>query len=268
MNKRNMHIGLFDSGVGGLFVLRGFARHPMLKKYDISYLGDTAHMPYGSRTTEEVYELTVRGVERLFKNGAHIVVLACNTASALALRRIQQEWLPKHYPERRVLGVVISTIEAAIIAGDKSMLVLGTAGTISSHVYKHEIEKFHKRTNVREVALPYVAQLIEADQLSYAYALLRSAIQESKIRAGAVLLGCTHYEAVATELARAFPQLHIVAQGAMVAKSFAEYLRRHTEHESLLSLGGAHRIQFTGATSYAKHMVQEWCDGVDLAILA
>jgi len=259
--RKGGRVGLFDSGVGGLFVLRGFARHTALQKYDISYLGDTAHMPYGSRTTEDVYQLTVRGVEKLFQQGAHIVVLACNTASALALRRIQQEWLPQHYPERRVLGVVIPTIEAAIRAGDSTMLVLGTTGTISSHVYKHEIEKFHAHTRVREVALPYVAQLIEAGQLSYAYALLSSAIADSGMTSGAVLLGCTHYEALAKKLARAFPALHIVAQGGMVATSFAEYLARHPEHEHMLGRTHTRTIQFTAVTKLTQHMTKEWYKG-------
>lgn len=251
MNKKTAHIGLFDSGVGGLFVFRAIAKHPQLRKYNLAYLGDTKNMPYGARTPDDVYTLTVAGVERLFREGAHIVVLACNTASALALRRIQQEWLPKYYPRRRVLGVVIPTIEAAVDAHDTDVLVLGTVGTVTSHVYKREIEKLRARISVTEVAVPYAAQLIEAGQKEYACALLAHAIMRSGMKKGAVLLGCTHYEEVARELRSMFPNIHIVAQGAMVARKLAQYLERHGDMRAYLQKSGRRSIVFT--KSIPKH---------------
>lgn len=238
MARKYAHIGVFDSGVGGLFVLEAIRIHPNLKKYDVVYYGDTANMPYGSKSADEVYTLTVNGVEKLLKGGAIVVVLACNTASALALRRIQQTWLPKHYPDRKVLGVVIPAIESAIEAGDKEITVLATPATICSHVYKTEITKFHAKVHVREVAVPYAAQLIESGAMVYAEALLTFAIMGTKQKSGAVLLGCTHFEAVAEELSITFPKLHIVSQGSMVAEKLADYLHRHDELCLVLSMNG------------------------------
>ena len=137
-------IGVFDSGFGGLTILKEFTT--VLPEYDYLYLGDNARAPYGNRSSEAVYNFTVEAVDCLFKNGCQLIILACNTASALALRRIQQEWLPKNYPDRRVLGVIRPLSEKANEFGSR-IGVVGTRGTIDSGVYETEIKKIAKNVS-------------------------------------------------------------------------------------------------------------------------
>lgn len=133
-----MKIGIFDSGLGGLFVLRSIQR--VLPQYDYVYLGDTKRVPYGGRSQETIYRFTKQAVEYLFRRGCIVIILACNTASARALRKLQREYLPKYYPNRRVLGVIIPTVEAALKHSSKTVGVLATESTVESGAYIREIK--------------------------------------------------------------------------------------------------------------------------------
>ncbi len=235
--KQNSPIGIFDSGYGGLTVLKEIVKE--IPQYDYLYLGDNARAPYGSRSFETVYEYTLQCVNYLFNKGCHIVVLACNTASAKALRTIQQKDLPLIAPNKRVLGVIRPTTELiGNYTKTNNVGVLGTLGTVNSGSYLVEIEKFFPNVNVYQEACPMWVPLIENNELDNEGAdffikkhvanLMR---QQPKI--DAIILGCTHYPIVEKKIQQYLPpHVKLLSQGTIVAKSLKDYLKRHPELES------------------------------------
>lgn len=234
--KTNQPIGIFDSGYGGLTVLKEIVQE--LPEYDFLYLGDNARAPYGSRSFETVYEYTLECVKHLFDKGCHLVVLACNTASAKALRTIQQKDLPVIAPNKRVLGVIRPTTE---IVGNHSKTghvgVLGTQGTVSSESYLVEIEKFFPDLKVYQEACPMWVPLIENNEFNNAGAdfFIKKHVdhlmaQQSAI--DAIILGCTHYPLIADKIKSYLPDsVKLLSQGSIVAKGLKDYLARHPEIE-------------------------------------
>lgn len=249
-------LGIFDSGFGGLTILRELVRQ--LPQYSYIYLADSARAPYGNRTAEEIYEFTRQGVEYLFKQGCGLVILGCNTASATALRRIQQELVTQHYPDKRVLGILVPTIEQ--ITGvnwnaHKSLIrplddqpdvlgVLATELTVQSGAYEREIHKRSPTIKVIQQACPELVPLIEAGASrqeiqrvakQYTDSLLEKARAAAPHGQIAILLGCTHYALVAHYIAELLPPaVHLYEQPVIVAKSLHEYLERHQELASRL----------------------------------
>ncbi|MFM2042501.1 MAG: glutamate racemase [Pseudomonadota bacterium] len=240
-------IGVFDSGHGGLTVLR--ALRTQFPDLDFTYLGDHAAAPYGDRGAEEVYHLTVTGVRRLFGLGCPLVILACNTASAIALRRLQQTWLPHAHPDRRVLGVLVPMVEAItgqpwmadIPAGrhagePRTIGIFATSGTVASEAYPREIGKRAPEVRVVQQACPDLARLIEADApaatIDSAVAGYAAALMDrlGGVPPQAVMLGCTHYPLVSDAFAAALPPgVEILCQPSLTARSLAHYLDRHPE---------------------------------------
>jgi len=237
-------IGIFDSGYGGLTVLKEITKK--LPEYDFLYLGDNARAPYGSRSFETVYEYTLECVNHLFAMGCELVILACNTASAKALRTIQQKDLPKIAPNKRVLGVIRPTTE---IVGHYSKTgcvgVLGTTGTVTSGSYLVEIERFFPELKVYQEACPMWVPLIEnneTDNVGADYFIKRHVnqllLQQPKI--DAVILGCTHYPLIIDKIKNYLPEgVKILSQGPIVAEGLAEYLKRHPEIDKKCSKAGA-----------------------------
>jgi glutamate racemase len=235
-------IGIFDSGFGGLTVLKEIKEK--LPRYDYLYLGDNARAPYGSRSFETVYEYTLDCVNHLFDMGCELVILACNTASAKALRTIQQKDLPMIDPDKRVLGVIRPTTE---IVGNYSKTghvgILGTMGTVSSNSYPVEIEKFFPALNVYQEACPMWVPLIENNEYDNAGAdffikkhVSRLMAQQPEI--DTIILGCTHYPLIADKIKQHLPRrVQLLSQGAIVAAGLAEYLLRHPEMEKKCSKG-------------------------------
>ena len=230
-------LGFFDSGFGGLSVVREIRRK--LPDYSFVYLGDNARSPYGSRSLEAIHGYTLEGIAELFSRGAELIIVACNTSSAVALRKIQQEYLPTHYPERRVLGIVIPTAEeVSSLSVTKVIGILATEATVNSQAYLQEIAKIDPHVQVHQQACPLLVPLIEAGQLHateeparvYLERLLR---QDTGI--DTVLLGCTHYALIEDVLRKLVPHgIRIVSQGAIVADKLADYLKRHPEIERRL----------------------------------
>lgn len=237
-------IGVFDSGYGGLTILKGIRE--ALPQYDYIYLGDNARTPYGTRSFDVVYRFTRQAVEALFSRGCHLVVLACNTASAKALRSIQQKDLPLWDPTRRVLGVVIPTVEAlGSISRNGNIGLLGTPGTVSSGTYDIEIAKFFPQFRTVSVACPMWVPLVEnrefdspgADYFVKKY-VDELFTQEPDI--DTVILGCTHYPLLIEKIRREIgDRATIVTQGELVGASLAEYLRRHPEMDAACTKGGS-----------------------------
>jgi glutamate racemase len=240
-------IGVFDSGYGGLTVLKEIVRK--LPQYDYLYLGDNARAPYGPRSFDTVYNYTLECVQWFFGKGCELVILACNTASAKALRSIQQNDLEKIAPGKRVLGVIRPTTERiGEFSKSKHVGILGTNGTVQSQSYLIEIEKFFPEMQVYQEACPMWVPLIENNEYENEgadYFIKKNVTnllnQSPKI--DTILLACTHYPLIKDKLARFVPgTISIISQGEIVAESLADYLDRHPEMEKRCTKGAS--VQF------------------------
>ncbi len=236
-------IGIFDSGYGGLTILKEISKQ--LPQYDYLYLGDNARAPYGTRSFETVYQYTLECVNHLFDKGCHLVILACNTASAKALRNIQQKDLPNIDPNRRVLGVIRPTTElAGTLTKTKHIGVLGTTGTVVSNSYPIEIHKFHPEVKVFQEACPMWVPLIENNEFNnegsnYFIEKNVKALLKQSDKIDTIILGCTHYPLLENKLRQYIPQhIQLVSQGDIVAKGLIDYLKRHPEIESKCTKNG------------------------------
>lgn len=247
-------IGLFDSGYGGLTILDKIKEH--LPQYDYLYLGDNARAPYGTRSFEVVYEFTRQAVYKLFEEGCQLVILACNTASAKALRTIQQRDLPQWDPSRRVLGVIRPTVEVIDnITHTKHVGVLATAGTISSQSYPIEIHKINPEIEVVGEACPMWVPLVENNEFTtegadYFVKKNIDHILNTDPEIDTLILGCTHYPLLLEKIRQYTPaHIELVAQGDYVAASLEDYLLRHPEMEQRITRGGTMRFQTTESVS-------------------
>ncbi|MEI6020196.1 MAG: glutamate racemase [Bacteroidota bacterium] len=252
-NKPYQPIGVFDSGFGGLTVLKEIIK--TLPQYDFVYLGDNARAPYGSRSYETVYQYTLECVKKLFDQGCELVILACNTASAKALRSIQQIDLPKIDPNKRVLGVIRPTTEViGQMTKSKHVGILGTAGTVSSGSYIVEIEKFFPELTVYQQACPQLVPLIENNEAEtegaeffiekYVSDLIKQAPDID-----AVVLGCTHYPLIQKQIQKHLPpNVHLLSQGPIIAESLKKYLALHPEMEQRCSKNAQLQFYTTDTT--------------------
>jgi glutamate racemase len=224
-------IGVFDSGLGGLTVLKYFLHD--LPDYNYIYLGDNARLPYGEKSQETIYEYTREAVDFLFSAGCNLVIIACNTASSQALRRLQHEYLPNH-PGRRLLGVIRPLAEA--IAGNdkiKTVGIIGTKATIKSDAYKSELEKLKPELKIEQQAAPLLVPLIEEGwaHKPETKMILKKYLRPLKAKQiDALILGCTHYPFLHKEIAKIMGRHIFVPQpGEIIARSLADYLDRHPE---------------------------------------
>lgn len=240
-------IGIFDSGYGGLTILSEIKKR--LPEYDYIYLGDNARAPYGSRSFDVVYDFTLQAVKYLFSRGCQLVILACNTASAKALRSIQQKDLPEIAPEKRVLGVIIPTVEAiGNLSTTRHIAVVATPGTVLSKSYSIETAKIYPDIKVTEVAAPMWVPLIENNEAArpgadYFVKKYCDEVLRKDQLIDTLLLGCTHYPLIMDKIRHYMPdRIKIVPQGKLVAESLANYLARHPEMDEKCSKSG--KIEF------------------------
>ena len=236
-------IGVFDSGFGGLSILREIRK--VLPQYDYIFLGDNARAPYGNRSYQLVYEFTLQAVKHLFSQGCHLVILACNTASAKALRTIQQRDLENLDPNRRVLGVIRPTVEKiGDITTTRKVGIFGTPGTIQSLSYDIEIKKMHPDIKVYSHACPMWVPLVEnreSDGPGADYFVKKDveALMSQCSDIDSVILGCTHYPLLYDKIKKYAPEgVQIIEHGPIVAQSLKDYLERHPEMEQRCSKGG------------------------------
>ena len=223
-------IGVFDSGYGGLTILNKIRER--LPEYDYIYLGDNARTPYGTRSFEIVYEFTLQAVNKLFELGCHLVILACNTASAKALRSIQMNNLPKIDPERRVLGVIRPTVECiGNITQSRHIGILATAGTIKSESYPLEVHKLYPDIQVNGVACPMWVPLVENNEAQnegtdYFIRKYINQLLQKDSQIDTVILGCTHYPLLLPKIQQYIPDnIRVIAQGEYVAESLKDYCK-------------------------------------------
>lgn len=244
-------IGVFDSGYGGLTILHQMRQ--MLPQYDYLYLGDNARAPYGTHSFEVIYRYTLQAVEALFDRGCQLVILACNTASAKALRTIQQNDLPRLDPERRVLGVIRPTVEkVGQLTRNGRIGILGTPGTVQSESYNIEIEKMYGgRLATYGHGCPMWVPLVEnreadGDGADYFVRKDIEALMAMNADIDTVILGCTHYPLLLTKIKKYMRAgVTVVEQGPIIAESLADYLRRHPEMEARCTKGGSCRYLTT-----------------------
>jgi len=246
----NAPIGIFDSGYGGLTILDKIRKR--LPEYDYVYLGDNARTPYGNRSFEVVYEFTLQAVQWLFKQNCHLVIIACNTASAKALRTIQQKDLPRIDPQRRVLGVIRPTVEnIGQITHTRHVGILGTPGTISSGSYPIEIEKLYPDLVVESEACPMWVPLVENnehDKPGADYFVQRhiNTILAKDTHIDTIILACTHYPLLKKKIRSFLPEsIRLLSQGKLIAKSLDNYLYRHPEIEIQCSKNATCRFYTT-----------------------
>lgn len=237
-------IGVFDSGFGGLNTLKSIVKE--LPEYNYIYLGDTARAPYGTKSQKLVYKYTRQAVNFLFKNGAELIVLACNTASSDALRKIQQKHLPRFYPDKRVLGVLIPAAELAEIKKHKRVGVMATAGTVRSGAYIRELTKLNPKIKVFQKACPLLVPIVEAGKQNekltdkilkvYLRPLLKKNVQ-------AIILGCTHYGILENKIKNIVGKnTEVISEAEVVAEKLKDYLDRHQDVEK--QLGKNHTVKF------------------------
>ncbi|MBI5254427.1 glutamate racemase [Candidatus Falkowbacteria bacterium] len=239
-NKENF-VGVFDSGFGGINILRGIVKK--LPDYNYFYFGDTARTPYGTRSKEIVYEFTRQAVDFMFANGCEIIILACNTASSSALRKIQRKYLPMHYPAKKVLGVLIPAAEeAAARTKNKRVGIIATEGTVRSAVFARELTKINPQIKVFQNPCPLLVPIVEAgEQNSKAAKLILEKYLKPLIKKNVdtLILGCTHYGILEKQIRKIVGRsISIISEAKVVAKKFKDYLERHPEVKSKLGKDG------------------------------
>ncbi len=256
MIKRTGKIGIFDSGLGGLTILKEVVK--LMPCYEYIYLGDNQNTPYGNKSQDKIFNLTLAGVEWLFRNGAEIVVLACNTASANALRKIQREVLPVRYPDKRVLGIIIPTVEEIEKYSKTGHIgILATKATIESRIYEAEMKKQNPHIKIFSQSGGNLANLIELNNKVEMLTEINSVVEELISKNNlidTVVLGCTHYALIEEEIAQILPKhIHVVSQGELVAKKLKDYLTKHVEIN--IKLSNLFSLNFN-TTSDSKHVQQ------------
>lgn len=262
-------IGVFDSGFGGLSVFKSFLEK--LPEYNYIYFGDNARAPYGGRSQDVIYEYTKEAVDFLFAQGATLIIIACNSASSGALRKIQQEYLPKAYPGKKVLGVVRPLAEMAANDKDaKKIGIIGTKATINSHVYKTEIKKINNEKEVIEKSAPLLVPLIEEAWLhkKETKMILKKYLRPLKEKQiDSLILGCTHYPFLFPEIRNIMPKrCKIYNPGEIVAESLKNYIQRHKELNLKRSKNAQHKIYTSGQAGDFSNFAKKFLGINDLKI--
>lgn len=257
-----MNIGFFDSGLGGLLILKAVAR--ALPDYDYLYYGDTANLPYGDKSEAEIFALTKAAIGELFKKDCALVIVACNTASAETIRALQDTYLKEEYPDRRILGVIVPTVEEVAELGSSRAMLLATKRTVESGKYERELAKLNPDITLTSVAMPTLVPLIEAHKDDEALACAESVVGEHAREGDVVILGCTHYTLLKDELRAKYEDVTFIAQDEVIPKKLASYLGRHDEITSRLTNTGKREIQLSLYRPDYDRLTAEFLGGVYL----
>ena len=234
-----MKLGIFDSGLGGLLIAKSI-RHA-LPDIDMVYFGDTLHLPYGNRSAETIYNYTKRAMNFLFEQECNLIIVACNTASATALRRLQQDYLPNSpYKDRRILGVVVPTLECAIEAGYKRLGLIATNYTVKSNVYAEELLKLDPDISIIQESTPLLVPLIENNGMQWIPSVLEHYITPlTKQGIECLVLGCTHYPFLKAQIQQIIGEdIALIAQDEIIPARLVDYLARHPEISNPMTQGG------------------------------
>jgi|SRR3989338_1709824 len=252
-----MKIGIFDSGLGGLIIAR--AIRETMPEYDYVYLGDTKRVPYGNKSHEAVLEFTKECVDYLLrKENCAIVIIACNTACARALRNMQQEYLPTHFRDRKILGVLIPGAEEA--SRYNKIGILATLGTVASKTFSIEIKKLNKKAKVFQNPAPMLVPLIEEGNIKEAEVFLIKYLKPFMDKSlDALVLGCTHYPMLKKEIRKIISRkTKIISQEEIVPKKLKSYLKKHSEISKKLSRNRSIKLLATDETENMRRLVKKW----------
>lgn len=235
--KRKYSIGIFDSGLGGIQILKHIAKE--LPEYNYVYLGDTARVPYGNRSQEVIYDFTVQAVDFLLRKGCHLIIFACNTVSSKALQKIQREYLPKRYPGKKVLGVIIPVSEEAVSkTKNKRIGVIATQGTVSSGAFNRELGKLDPEIKIFQQACPLLVPIVEAgeEKSKVAEWMLQKYLKPIlRNKVDTLILGCTHYRFFEGKIRKIIgKKIQLIDEGRIVARKLRDYLTEHRDIEKLL----------------------------------
>lgn len=243
-----MKLGVFDSGLGGLLITR--AIRDQIPDIDILYYGDTLHVPYGNRSEDAIYMYTQRAMDYMFAQGCKLIVLACNTASATALRRLQQFYLPAQQQGRNIIGVVVPTLEAAIAAGYQSLGLIGTSYMVRSNVYAEELRKLNPALQIRQLATPLLVPMIENNGMAWIDGPLRAYLKYfDGSGMQCLLLGCTHYPLLKENIRAILGgQIALLSQEEIIPAKLQDYLVRHPEYDSAIVRNGQIEFQMSDLT--------------------
>lgn len=234
-----MKIGIFDSGLGGLVITKAFIN--TMPEYDYVYYGDTAHLPYGDKTSGSILAYSLEAIKFLIRQNCAVIIIACNTATSIALRYIQQRFIPSYAPEVKVLGVVIPTVEIAAELSSRKIGVVATAATVRSRIYHQELQKINPELAIQEVAAPLLVPAIENNNFSRARELVNQYAKDfSDINS--LILGCTHYPLVKQYFAEELPGVKIVSQDELMGAKLKDYLSRHWEIDITLGRHGDYKF--------------------------
>ena len=243
MDGRNKKIGIFDSGLGGLYVARAVQK--ALPEYDYAYLGDTLNVPYGGRSSEAIYNLSEAAIRYLFeRQNCDLVIIACNTASVTALRKLQQEFLVNEYPDKRILGVIVPTLESATELGSTQIGLIATEYTIRSKIYDEEIAKITPSAIIFGQPTPLLVPLIENHGEKYMDEVLGDYLKPI-VEEGldSLILGCTHYIEIKNKVREITRhRVRVLSQDEIIPPKLKNYLSRHPEMEEKLSKNGSFEI--------------------------
>ncbi|MCK6417449.1 MAG: glutamate racemase [Alphaproteobacteria bacterium] len=248
-----MKLGVFDSGLGGLLIAR--AIRSALPDVDMLYFGDTLHLPYGNRSDEAIYKYTRKAMDYLFAQDCALIVIACNTASAAALRRLQQTYLPTlkgtPYAGRNIIGVVVPTLEAAIDQKFKSIGLIATHSIVTSGVYAEELKKLNPHLSMRAQATPLLVPMIEQGGLPWIDGVLAFYLRDfCEDPVDALLLGCTHYPIIRDRISAHLPaQTQIMAQDEIIPQKLRDYLMRHPEYSDRIGRNGRSEFHVSDLTN-------------------
>jgi glutamate racemase len=255
-----MKIGFFDSGLGGLTILKAVARE--LPQYDYVFYGDTAHLPYGDKSEADIYKLTQKGIEHLFTKECLLVIVACNTASAETLRRLQSEWIADNYPDRKILGVIVPTVEKIIESASSNVILLATKRTVESDKYQLELNKYaSQHIELEQLALPELVPLIEIGDIDTATELVITKIQTIATCPKQIVLGCTHYTEIKEQLREHFLDTQVISQDELIPESLKLYLSRHPEIQHNLSTTATRTIDLTEHKPTYDRIIQQFLGG-------
>jgi glutamate racemase len=254
-----MKIGVFDSGLGGLLVLNGLVMSKKLKQYDFIYLGDTKNLPYGNKSSKQIYSLATKAVEYLFEQDCELIIVACNTVSAEALRKLQQEYLPKSkYKNRKILGIIRPTIET--VSYNSIVGLIGTNLTTKSGAYVRELKKINPKIKTYQLATPLLVPMIENESLNDINEVLGHYLRPLIAKGiDTLVLGCTHYGLIKKQIKAALPKgIKIIAQEELLPAKLINYLKGHPEIDKALSKNAKIELQVTKNNPLYTKLAHEW----------
>ena len=244
-----MKIGVFDSGLGGLVITKAFIN--AMPEYNYFYYGDSAHLPYGDKTSGRILNYTLDAMRYMIANDCKIIIIACNTATSIALRYIQQRFIPSSAPDIKVLGVVIPTVEVAVENNPQKVGVIATSATIRSHIYRAEMHKIVPNLDIAEIAAPELVPAIENNDFATAQEFVRE-YSRSFTSCDSLILGCTHYPLLKNMFREALPKVRIISQDELMADKLKNYLSRHSEIEHKLGRQGARCFKVSSLNNHSQ----------------